>query len=218
MSKSQLSVNMSQSQAEKPKTVHRGYTCDGCEVSPIVGIRYKCSGRPDYDLCEKCEATTETPYPMIKIREPKHAPRAVVCQYAPKPQAPAPAQKVLIPTLKAKALGQTSVETVQEIGKKFTLAWTFQNTGETAWPLDVLFLRANGDEIDSSPWHATHSLAVNDQVTALVEFTAPAKPGKYFACFRLTQGDNTTFGDKVFLNLTTKDSDTAEDIIIGSGK
>jgi hypothetical protein len=30
MSKSQLSVSMSQSQAEKPKTVHHGYTCDGC--------------------------------------------------------------------------------------------------------------------------------------------------------------------------------------------
>ena len=81
------------------------------------------------------------------------------------------------------------------------LGWTFQNTGETAWPLDILFLRANGDEIESSPWHATHSLAVNDQVTILVEFTAPSKPGKYFACFRLTQGDTTTFGDKVFLNL-----------------
>merc|ERR1712196_473486 len=121
----------------------------------------------------------ETPHPMIKIREPKHAPRAVVCQYQPKQQTPEPAQKVLIPTLKAKAIGQTSVE--------------------TAWPLDILFLRANGDEIESSPWHATHSLAVNDQVTILVEFTAPAKPGKYFACFRLTQGDNTAFGDKVFL-------------------
>ena len=98
------------------------------------------------------------------------------------------------------------------------LGWTFQNAGETAWPLDVLFLRANGDEIESSPWHATHSLAVNDQVTILVEFTAPSKPGKYFACFRLTQGDNTAFGDKVFLNLTAKDPDTGEDIIIGSEK
>jgi len=218
MSKSQLSVSMSQSQAEKPKTVHHGYTCDGCQTSPIVGIRYKCSARPDYDLCENCEATMETPHPMIKIREPKHAPRAVVCQYTPKPQTPEPAQKVLIPTLKAKAIGQTSVETVQEIGKKFMLGWTFQNTGEAAWPLDILFLRANGDEIESSPWHATHSLAVNDQVTILVEFTAPAKPGKYFACFRLTQGDNTAFGDKVFLNLTAKDPDTGDDIIIGSEK
>jgi RecJ-like exonuclease len=91
MSKSQLSVSMSQSQVEKPKTVHHGYTCDGCQASPIVGIRYKCSVRPDYDLCENCEATMETPHPMIKIREPKHAPRAVVCQYKPKLQTPEPA-------------------------------------------------------------------------------------------------------------------------------
>lgn len=31
-------------------------------------------------------------------------------------------------------------------------------------------------------------------------------------------GDNTAFGDKLFLNLTTKDANVAEDIIIGSDK
>ena len=74
MAKSQLSVSMSQSAIEKPKAVHVGYTCDGCGASPITGIRYRCSVRPNYDLCEKCEATIEAPHPMIKIREPKHAP------------------------------------------------------------------------------------------------------------------------------------------------
>lgn len=98
------------------------------------------------------------------------------------------------------------------------LSWTFQNNGESAWPLDVLFVRINGDVIESSPWHSTHSLAVNDQITILIEFTAPDKPGKYFACFRLMHGDNTAFGDKLFLNLTTKDTNVAEDIIIGSDK
>jgi hypothetical protein len=29
-------------------------------------------------------------------------------------------------------------------------------------------------------------------------------------------GDNTAFGDKLFLNLTAKDTNAAEDIIIGS--
>lgn len=66
---------------EKKKAVHHGYTCDGCEVHPIRGIRYKCSKRDDYDLCEKCEAkmAKDLPYPMLKIREPKHAPKNMIC-------------------------------------------------------------------------------------------------------------------------------------------
>lgn len=119
-------------------------------------------------------------------------------------------------TLKAKVVSQPSNEIVQEIGQKFTLAWTFQNVGETAWPLDVLFLRANGDEIESSTWIATKAVGVKENVTLLVEFTAPQKPGKYFACYRLVQGDNNRFGDKVFLNLTVKDQEASKDILIGA--
>ena len=217
MAKSQLSVSMSQSAIEKPKVVHVGYTCDGCGASPITGIRYRCSVRPDYDLCEKCEAAIEVPHPMIKIREPKHAPQAVVCQYQ-EPVPPQAALKVLNATLKAKLVSQPAKDIVQEVGNKFTLAWTFQNIGETSWPHDVLFLRVNGDEIESSTWLASKSLGVNEKETVLVEFTAPKKPGKYFACYRLVQGNNNRFGDKVFLNLTVRDKaadEKAEEIIIG---
>lgn len=64
-----------------PKVIHEGYTCDGCSCNPIVGIRYKCSKRHDYDLCEKCEQTVDQPYPMIKIRAPVAMPNQVVCEY-----------------------------------------------------------------------------------------------------------------------------------------
>lgn len=79
VSRSQLSVSMSQSDASKPKAIHKGFICDGCGADPIVGIRYRCSVRPNYDLCEACEATIEAAHPLIKIREPKHAPQSVVC-------------------------------------------------------------------------------------------------------------------------------------------
>lgn len=51
-------------------SVHVGVTCDECKMNPIVGIRYKCTGRFDYDLCEVCEGKKRQPYPMIKIVEP----------------------------------------------------------------------------------------------------------------------------------------------------
>ena len=73
---------------QNAKTTHKGYTCNGCKVSPIKGIRYRCSKREDYDLCEICEAkmAPELPYPMWKIREPKHMALSIMCEYGSKNQ------------------------------------------------------------------------------------------------------------------------------------
>jgi len=34
--------------------VHFGFSCDGCNLDPIVGIRYKCDDCKNYDLCSIC--------------------------------------------------------------------------------------------------------------------------------------------------------------------
>jgi len=39
------------------EAVHHGVTCDGCDMNPILGPRYKCLVRDDYDLCGRCEAS-----------------------------------------------------------------------------------------------------------------------------------------------------------------
>lgn len=33
---------------------HTNVTCDGCEMEPIIGIRFKCDTCHDYDLCLEC--------------------------------------------------------------------------------------------------------------------------------------------------------------------
>jgi hypothetical protein len=53
--------------------IHVGVTCDECAQSPIIGIRYKCSVRSDYDICQSCENKSTQPFPMIKFYEPKVA-------------------------------------------------------------------------------------------------------------------------------------------------
>jgi hypothetical protein len=58
--------------------VHTGITCDECGMSPIIGIRYKCTVRNDFDLCAACEAKRVQPHAMIKIFDPSQAPAVLV--------------------------------------------------------------------------------------------------------------------------------------------
>jgi len=52
--------------------IHVGVSCDGCGVSPIEGVRYKCQVCDNYDLCEKCEAKNEHPatHILLKAKQP----------------------------------------------------------------------------------------------------------------------------------------------------
>jgi len=58
--------------------VHEHVTCDGCGMYPLVGARFKCAVRDNYDLCNSCEAKTDRSFPMIKIYNPQQEPAAVV--------------------------------------------------------------------------------------------------------------------------------------------
>ncbi|CAD8113398.1 unnamed protein product [Paramecium sonneborni] len=42
-------------QNPQDKMIHKRHTCDGCQVHPIIGSRFKCLECPDYDLCEECQ-------------------------------------------------------------------------------------------------------------------------------------------------------------------
>eukprot|EP01083_Nonionella_stella_P123098 370708_1 len=65
-----------------PPAVHHGVVCDGCDIGPIVGTRFKCVECPDFDLCESCEAKPTNPdyirqghwitHQMMKHRQPLH--------------------------------------------------------------------------------------------------------------------------------------------------
>jgi len=66
------------SNAPVNSAVHRGVTCDECGMSPIVGSRFKCSVRPDFDLCQGCESTATQPYPMIKLYDADQSPMAIL--------------------------------------------------------------------------------------------------------------------------------------------
>lgn len=59
---------------EEPKSVHIGVRCDICNIGPIIGNRFKCTVRENFDLCSTCESSKVSPYPLIKIVNPNQAP------------------------------------------------------------------------------------------------------------------------------------------------
>lgn len=57
-------------QEEQKNTVFENIVCDGCEMTPVKGIRFMCSVCSNYDLCENCErAGVHSQHPMLKVRK-----------------------------------------------------------------------------------------------------------------------------------------------------
>ena len=52
--------------------------CDGCGVSPIIGVRYKCCVCNNFDYCEVCEERLGHEHPFIKILRPEDAPKFIL--------------------------------------------------------------------------------------------------------------------------------------------
>jgi len=55
--------------------IHKFVRCNECGMKPILGYRYKCTVRPDYDLCASCEAKTPQPFAMLKLYNPEQNPQ-----------------------------------------------------------------------------------------------------------------------------------------------
>jgi hypothetical protein len=43
------------------------FTCAECNTTPILGCRFTCTVRTNFDLCESCERLKLQPHPMLKL-------------------------------------------------------------------------------------------------------------------------------------------------------
>jgi len=77
--------------AEEAQAVHEGVECDSCSVNPIVGPRYKCSVRKNYDVCAPCEDRLEHEHPYLKITKPGGAPDVMITMLPEEQPQPQPA-------------------------------------------------------------------------------------------------------------------------------
>ena len=64
-----MADHFEQKLVEAIKVTHEGIKCDGCQIEPILGIRYKCGVCPIYELCSLCESKSTHDHPMLKMRK-----------------------------------------------------------------------------------------------------------------------------------------------------
>lgn len=57
---------------------HSKVECDGCGISPITGIRYKCCVCKNFDYCEICEERLGHEHPFIKLVKPDVEPTTIL--------------------------------------------------------------------------------------------------------------------------------------------
>ncbi|CAF1410641.1 unnamed protein product [Rotaria sordida] len=66
-------------------TIHSNVICDGCDMSPIKGDRYRCLFCPDIDFCQSCKSTSRINYdsnhqynhPLLCIKDSNEYPKSI---------------------------------------------------------------------------------------------------------------------------------------------
>jgi len=64
----------------KEEKVHAGIHCHECQVKSIEGVRFACLDC-DYNVCEVCEAKTEHPHDLLKIKKPRNRGKSLEMGY-----------------------------------------------------------------------------------------------------------------------------------------
>jgi Ca2+-binding EF-hand superfamily protein len=134
--------HIAEDRARNEGVVHRGITCNGCDMKPIRGDRWHCATCSDVDLCSSCEATSShvKTHIFYKIRVP--APYLHINRQEPL----YPGKPHLMPatvdlTLKKRLVAETHMEPeeIEALWEHFTcLAGTewLEDTNKIGWALD----------------------------------------------------------------------------------
>ncbi len=149
--------------------VHHGITCDGCDMSPIEGVRYKCMSCADFDLCEHCEQNgVHEHHTFLKLKQPL------------KPAGPRSLSAVFVKDV------TIDDSTKLSAGAEFTKIWRIANNGPSAWPEDTELRYLRGERM-APAMHAIRvpPLKPGEHADISVEMVAPALAGQYTAYWRL---------------------------------
>jgi len=202
------------------KDVHHNIMCDGCNVTPIRGVRYKCGICRDFDLCATCEAKGQHPvdHPLIKLKvatslevhaslsppaqEESHSrPR---CRRERKCQAPTE-QKEIKNEIKEEVKQKPVAHFVRDVnlpdgsksttGASLTKSWEFINPSTQTWPegSKLIFVQGSRELIGELEEFDVPLATPGQTVEVRVPLQIPSKPGKYHSTFQLATKDRESF-------------------------
>ena len=134
--------HIAEDRARNEGVVHRGITCNACDMKPIRGDRWHCANCSDFDLCSNCESRSSHTKTHIfyKIRVP--APYLHISKQVPLyPGRPDAMPATVDSTLKKRLVAETHMEPeeVEALWEHFTcLAGTewLEDTNKIGWALD----------------------------------------------------------------------------------
>jgi next-to-BRCA1 protein 1 len=200
------------------KVVHEGIVCDGCQASPIVGVRFKCTACPDFDFCEKCEGSKWHPagHAMMKIKVPVKVHVHVLKPQNPPASEHIPVLKPATPVRKqsdedkqnkpaAEFIKDVTVQDHESVEANSVVRkiWAVKNTGSTVWPEGCTVVYVDGAMLPEKK-DAKIPLPLakpGETVDVVVEIRAPATLGRAFGNYRLATPTGVRFGPKIWIDV-----------------
>ena len=91
-------------------------------------------------------------------------------------------------------------------GQAFTKGWRIQNTGTCTWDQSYRLVFASGNnpqaQMGGQPTPIVGSVVPGQQYDNYVNFEAPLQPGTYQSFWTMSDPQNTTFGDRIWVGIT----------------
>ncbi|KAK1422357.1 hypothetical protein QVD17_25423 [Tagetes erecta] len=185
---------------------HIGVCCDGCDVHPISGPRFKSIVNDDYDLCSFCFAEMGNAADYIRIDRPVNSfghhippPR----EFNDHPPWSTPSQS----KFDSQFIYDVNVVdgTIMAPLTAFTKLWKMRNNGSIKWPYGLQIQWIGGDRLSSSDSVDVEmplsGLPLNEEVCVEVEFTAPELPGQYVSYWMMASPSGEKFGQHVWVSI-----------------
>jgi RecJ-like exonuclease len=129
---------MNQSQMHQPSSErHEGIPCSHCGVDPIVGARYMCPQRKDYNLCHICEEFVESEHALLKVKASRQA-----ADYLSFSLSQSQLQEEVV--FSVQQLKSEKITPILKPGQKVSEFVLLQNNGTRAWPASAVLKFTGG--------------------------------------------------------------------------
>lgn len=207
-----VAANLSDLASQSP------YVCIGCDGRKI--------NRKGTKNCRICKGTGLLPEAFIEkikneirlelINENEKSTEDKIMEKASKPESipmtklvPAiykiEADKNTAPVYMAATISESLKDGyVAKPGEVIEKVWVMFNKGNTAWPKDTVLKIVSGEQLEANAT-PVGDIQPGEQAKIIVNIKAPSKSGRYVSYFRLSYGENLSFGQKPWIDFMVQE-------------